>query len=194
MPRPIRQSPTLALVLSTLAFAACFFAWSLLGPLGPDLQDHLVLSEFQLAVMVAVPVLLGSIMRVPLGIVAERHGGRRVFSALLLSTPLPLVALALWHDSYASMLVLGLLLGFAGASFAVGVPFVNRWYPPQRQGAALGVYGMQREGREPRCSPPCASSARAVVPGRSPCSTSCPSAASWRCSCTFPNCSSASTT
>jgi NNP family nitrate/nitrite transporter-like MFS transporter len=69
-----------------------------------------------------------------------------VFSALLLFTPLPLVALALWHDTYAAMIVFGFLLGFAGASFAVGVPFVNRWYPPQRQGAALGVYGMGMAG------------------------------------------------
>ncbi len=139
---PPRPSSTPALILSTLAFAACFFAWSLLGPLGPDLQDHLGISEFELAVMVAIPVLLGSIMRVPLGILADRHGGRRVFSALLAFTPLPLVALALWHDSYAAILVFGLLLGFAGASFAVGVPFVNRWFPPERQGAALGIYGM----------------------------------------------------
>jgi NNP family nitrate/nitrite transporter-like MFS transporter len=137
-----RPSSTSALVLATVAFAACFFAWSLLGPLGPDLQDHLGLSEFALAVMVAVPVLLGSIMRIPLGILAERHGGRRVFCALLAFTPLPLVGLALWHDAYAGILAFGLLLGFAGASFAVGVPFVNRWYPPERQGMALGVYGM----------------------------------------------------
>jgi NNP family nitrate/nitrite transporter-like MFS transporter len=114
----------------------------MLGPLGPDLQEHLGISEFALAVMVALPVLMGSIMRIPLGILAERHGGRLVFSALLLFTLLPLVALALWHDSYAGMLAFGFLLGFAGASFAIGVPFVNRWYPPQRQGFALGVYGM----------------------------------------------------
>jgi len=142
MPSSRHSSPALALALATLAFAVCFFAWSLLGPLGPDLQDHLGISDLQLSVMVAVPVLLGSLMRVPLGILTERHGGRRVFSALLLFTPLPLVALALWHDSYGGILVLGLLLGFAGASFAVGVPFVNRWYAPAQQGAALGVYGM----------------------------------------------------
>jgi NNP family nitrate/nitrite transporter-like MFS transporter len=142
MPAPTHKTPTAALALATLAFSACFFAWSLLGPLGPDLQDHLGLSELALAVMVAVPVLLGSLMRIPLGILAERHGGRRVFCALLCFTPVPLVGLALWHDTYAGMLGFGLLLGFAGASFAVGVPFVNRWYPPQRQGMALGVYGM----------------------------------------------------
>jgi NNP family nitrate/nitrite transporter-like MFS transporter len=142
MPAPAQHASTRALVLATIAFAACFFAWSLLGPLGPDLQDHLGISEFALAVVVAVPVLLGSVMRIPLGILAERHGGRRVFSALLFFTPLPLVALALWHDSYPGMLAFGFLLGFAGASFAVGVPFVNRWYVPERQGMALGIYGM----------------------------------------------------
>jgi NNP family nitrate/nitrite transporter-like MFS transporter len=131
-----------ALTLATLAFAVSFFAWSLIGPLGPDLQDHLGISEFQLAVMVAVPVLLGSLMRVPLGILTDRVGGRRVFTGLMAFTLVPLVGLALFHDSFGAVVVLGLLLGFAGASFAVGVPFVNRWYPPVRQGAALGVYGM----------------------------------------------------
>jgi len=141
-----RSASPRALALATLAFAACFFAWSLLGPLGPGLQDHLGISDLSLAVLVAVPVLLGSLMRIPLGMLAERHGGRRVFGALLASTPLPLVALALWHDSFPGVVALGFLLGFAGASFAVGVPFVNRWFAPERQGAALGVYGMGMAG------------------------------------------------
>jgi NNP family nitrate/nitrite transporter-like MFS transporter len=72
---------------------------------------------------------------------ADRFGGRRVFAALMAFTPLPLIGLALFHDSLAAVLGFGLLLGFAGASFAVGVPFVNRWFPPERQGAALGIYG-----------------------------------------------------
>ena len=135
-----------ALALATLAFLVCFFAWSLLGPLGPALQEDLGLSELELSVMVAVPVLLGSLMRIPLGALTDRLGGRRVFTALMAFTPLPLVALALFHDSLGPILVLGLLLGFAGASFAVGVPFVNRWYPPERQGFALGVYGMGMGG------------------------------------------------
>jgi NNP family nitrate/nitrite transporter-like MFS transporter len=136
----------LALGLATLAFLVCFYAWSLLGPLGPALQDELGLSELALSVMVAVPVLLGSLMRIPLGALTDRLGGRRVFTALMAFTPLPLVALALFHDSLGPILVFGLLLGFAGASFAVGVPFVNRWYPPERQGFALGIYGMGMGG------------------------------------------------
>ena len=96
--------------------------------------------------MVAVPVLLGSLMRIPLGWLTDRHGGRRVFSLLLAFTPLPLIALALFHDALAPILLFGFLLGFAGASFAVGVPFVNGWYPPERQGYALGVYGVGMGG------------------------------------------------
>lgn len=134
------------LAAATVAFTVCFYAWALLGPLGPDLQDELALSDFELSVVVAVPVLLGSLMRIPLGALADRYGGRRVFTALLAYTPLPLVALALFHASLGVILLFGFLLGFAGASFAVGVPFVNKWYPPERQGAALGIYGMGMGG------------------------------------------------
>lgn len=134
------------LALATIAFTVCFFAWSLLGPLAPKLQDDLGLSDFASSATVAVPVLLGSLMRIPLGWAADRVGGRRIFVALMLFTPVPLVALALWHESVGTLLAFGFLLGFAGASFAVGVPFVNGWYPPERQGFALGVYGMGMGG------------------------------------------------
>jgi NNP family nitrate/nitrite transporter-like MFS transporter len=134
------------LALATLAFTVCFYAWSLLGPLGPDLQDELGLSDVQTSTMVAVPVLLGSLMRIPLGWLTDRLGGRAVFVALMAFTPLPLIALAIWHESLTTMLVFGFLLGFAGASFAVGVPFVNGWYTAERQGFALGVYGMGMGG------------------------------------------------
>jgi hypothetical protein len=132
--------------LATAAFTLCCYAWALLGPLGPDLQDALDLSDFQTSAMVAVPVLLGSLMRIPLGWLSDRFGGRRVFTALMAFTPLPLIALALWHDSLGAILALGFLLGFAGASFAVGVPFVNGWHPPERQGFALGIYGVGMGG------------------------------------------------
>jgi NNP family nitrate/nitrite transporter-like MFS transporter len=135
-----------ALTLAMLAFGVCFYAWALLGPLGPELQEHLHLSETQLAITVAIPVVLGSLMRVPLGILTERYGGRRMFTALMVFTPLPLIGLALFHDSWAPVLVFGFLLGFSGASFAIGIPFVNRWYAPRRQGFALGVYGIGMGG------------------------------------------------
>jgi NNP family nitrate/nitrite transporter-like MFS transporter len=135
-----------ALPLATVAFTVCFYAWALLGPLGPDLQDQLGLSDGQLALTVSIPVVLGSLMRIPLGVLAARYGGRLVFTALMAFTPLPLIGLALFNDSWGAVLGFGFLLGFAGASFAIGVPFVNRWYPPERQGFALGVYGVGMGG------------------------------------------------
>ena len=141
-----RPSAGRMLTVATLAFTFCFYAWSLLGPLGPDLQDHLGLSDLKLSILVSVPVLLGSVMRVPLGIATDRYGARVTFTALMAWTLLPLVALAIWHDSFGAVLALGFLLGFTGASFAVGVPYVSRWYPPERQGFALGIYGMGMGG------------------------------------------------
>jgi len=135
-----------ALTLAMLAFGVCFIGWSLLGPLGTTIQDKLHLTDTQLAITVAIPVVLGSLMRVPLGVLTDRYGGRRVFTAVMAFTPLPLIGLALFNDSWAAVLVCGFLLGFAGASFAVGIPFVNRWYPPARQGFALGLYGIGMGG------------------------------------------------
>jgi MFS transporter, NNP family, nitrate/nitrite transporter len=146
MIRDDQQANPRALGLATAAFTVCFFAWSMLGPLGPTLQKNLDLSEFQLAIAVAIPVVLGSVMRIPMGILTERYGGRRTFTALMAYSVVPLVLFALFHDSFASVVVIGFLLGITGSSFAVGVPFVNRWYPKERQGFALGLYGMGMGG------------------------------------------------
>ena len=140
------RSNPLALALALAAFTVCFFAWSMFGPLGPTLQSHLHLSEFELAFVVAIPVVLGSLMRIPVGILTDRLGGRLVFTALMTYSVIPLVLLALFHDSFGAVVVLGFLLGVTGASFAVGVPYVSRWYDKSRQGFALGVYGMGMGG------------------------------------------------
>lgn len=142
----MRAGQTRALGLATLAFTCCFYAWSILGPLSPTLQKHLGLSEFQTALMVAVPVLLGSVLRVPMGLLTDIYGGRRVFTLLMSFSLVPIVALGVWHDSLGAVIVLGFLLGAAGSSFAVGVPFVNGWYEPERRGFALGIYGMGMGG------------------------------------------------
>jgi NNP family nitrate/nitrite transporter-like MFS transporter len=141
-----RTSNPVALGLALAAFTVCFFAWSMFGPLGPTLQTDLHLSDFQLAFVVAIPVVLGSLMRIPMGILTGRYGGRVVFTALMAYSVVPLVLLALFHNSFATVVVLGFLLGVTGSSFAVGVPFVNRWYGRQRQGFALGLYGMGMGG------------------------------------------------
>jgi NNP family nitrate/nitrite transporter-like MFS transporter len=95
---------------------------------------------------VAIPVVLGSVMRIPLGILSQRFGGRAVFVALMAFVVVPLLAVGVWHTSFTALFVFGFLLGVAGASFAVGVPFVNGWYPPERRGYALGIYGMGTGG------------------------------------------------
>ena len=144
--RAAGDSNPVALGLAVAAFTVCFFAWSLFGPLSPTIQTHLHLSDFKLALLVAIPVVLGSVMRIPVGILSDRFGGRIVFTVLMAYSIVPLVLLALFHDSYTVMVVLGFLLGVTGASFAVGVPFVNRWYSSRRQGFALGIYGMGTGG------------------------------------------------
>ena len=142
----VRKGSILALVLATLGFLVTFYAWSMLGPLSPEFKDQLGLSTLQVAIVIAVPVLMGSIMRIPLGILTDRLGGRKVFIGLLAFTLVPLAALAVWHNSFAALVIIGFFLGFAGASFAIGVPYVNKWFPPERQGWALGIYGIGMGG------------------------------------------------
>jgi NNP family nitrate/nitrite transporter-like MFS transporter len=135
-----RGSPTPALILSTLAFAVAFAGWSLLSPLATGIQRDLALSDVQTSVLIAMPVILGSLLRLPLGIMTDRYGGRRIFTGLLILV-LPALLILSQATSYTLLLIGGLWLGLGGASFAVGVPFVSRYYPPARQGFALGVYG-----------------------------------------------------
>ena len=133
------------LTLATAAFLLCFSAWGMLAPLAPKLEDSLDLSNTQTSVMIAVPVLLGSLLRIPMGVLTDRFGGRKVFTALLLYCCFPPLLVG-FADSYGMLLLAGLLLGVSGAAFAVGVPFVSEWYPPARQGQALGLYGIGTAG------------------------------------------------
>ena len=134
-----------ALVLATLAMTVNFWAWSLLSPLGSEYRDLLSLSPLALSVAVALPVLVGSLGRIPLGAAADRYGGRSVFAALSAVSIVPVLFLAVF-DSYPALLLGGLVLGLAGTSFAVGVPFVNAWFPAHQRGFALGVYGVGNAG------------------------------------------------
>ena len=135
----------MALALATIGFAVNFWAWSLLSPLAPRYQELLGLSPLAVSVMVAVPVIVGSLGRIPLGALTDRYGGRIVFAALSFAVIAPVLFLA-FATSYPALLAGGLLLGLGGASFAVGVPFVNAWFPPERRGVALGIYGMGNIG------------------------------------------------
>jgi MFS transporter, NNP family, nitrate/nitrite transporter len=130
------------LALATVGFAVNFWAWALLSPLGPGLKESLHLSPLSQALLVAVPVVVGSLGRIPVGALTDRFGGRVMFPAVSVVTILPVLFLGLFgHSSLAALLVGGFFLGIAGTAFAVGVPFVNAWFPPHRRGLAVGIFG-----------------------------------------------------
>jgi MFS transporter, NNP family, nitrate/nitrite transporter len=141
-PKPAHDRRTLMLSLATAGFAINFWAWALLSPLGPLFKDSLGLSAFQQALLVAVPVVVGSLGRIPVGALTDRFGGRAMFPAISLITIVPVLFLGLaGHGSLVALLVGGFFLGLGGTAFAVGVPFVNAWFPPQRRGLAIGIFG-----------------------------------------------------
>lgn len=135
-----------ALFLSTTAFAVSFAVWGLLAALAPQFTELYNLSATQKSVMIAIPVLLGSIGRLFAGLAADRFGGRIVMSALLVFSAIPAIGIA-FSTSFNQLLLFGLLLGVAGTTFPVGVGFTSRWFPPEKQGFALGVYGMGNIGQ-----------------------------------------------
>lgn len=135
-------NPWLMLGLATLGFAVNFWAWALLSPLGPRFKEILALSASQQALLVAVPVIVGSLGRIPVGALTDGFGGRVMFPLVSLATIVPVLFLGfLGQDSYPLLLVGGFFLGIGGTAFAVGVPFVNAWFPPERRGLAVGVFG-----------------------------------------------------
>ena len=137
-----RTRAYLMLVLATLGFSINFWAWALLSPLGPRFKDALHLSAAQQALLVAVPVIVGSLGRIPVGALTDRFGGRVMFPVVSFVTIMPVLFLGYaGHDSFAALIAGGFVLGIAGTAFAVGVPFVNAWFPPERRGLAVGVFG-----------------------------------------------------
>jgi NNP family nitrate/nitrite transporter-like MFS transporter len=134
------------LTLGTGAFAVCFAIFGSVSAMMPALRQRLGLTPIQVSIALAVPVLLGSLGRIPLGILTDRVGGRKVFLGVLVCSILP-AALMGWVGNYEALLLCGFFIGIALASFSVGVGFVSGWYPPARQGFALGVYGAGNIGQ-----------------------------------------------
>jgi NNP family nitrate/nitrite transporter-like MFS transporter len=140
------QNASVQLGLGTLSFVVCFAAWGLISSFAPRFRDAFHLTATQTAFLVAVPVILGALARIPMGMLADLYGGRIVFTALMLASAVP----PIWASvagSYHMLLAAAFCLGLAGSSFAVGVGFVSRWYPPRKQGTALGVYGLGNIGQ-----------------------------------------------
>jgi NNP family nitrate/nitrite transporter-like MFS transporter len=132
--------------LGTISFTVCFAAWGLISAFAPRFRDTLHLTQSETALLIAVPVLLGSLARIPMGILTDRFGGRAIFSILMAAVAVP-VWMVPQQASYSGLLAVAFVLGLAGSSFAIGVGYVSRWTPPQQQGSALGVYGLGNIGQ-----------------------------------------------
>jgi NNP family nitrate/nitrite transporter-like MFS transporter len=141
MPSPAARASARNLTVATIAFTICFTSWGLVAPLAKHLQTTHGWSDTAVLVLAAVPVLCGSLLRMPAGWLADHHGGRRIFTAIMLVSVIPAILLG-YVTSYAPLLVVGFFMGAAGSAFAVGVPFVVGWYERPRQGFAVGVYGL----------------------------------------------------
>ncbi|SMX50798.1 nitrate/nitrite transporter [Maliponia aquimaris] len=140
-----RADQNRALGLSTIAFTACFAVWTIFSIIGVAIKGELGLTESQFGLLVATPILTGSVTRLFLGVWTEKYGGRLVFTAQMLLTALATWALTL-ADSYVMYLIAALGIGLAGGSFIIGVAYVSRWYDAGHQGTALGIFGAGNVG------------------------------------------------
>lgn len=136
-----------ALFANTLAFTICFAAWLLNGVLVTFLVDNQVYnwSAVQIGWLIGIPVLTGAIFRLPAGILTDKFGGRPVFTILLLLCAVPMYLLS-YVDSFWGYALCSLGFGLTGASFAIGIAFSSIWYPKERQGTALGIFGAGNAG------------------------------------------------
>lgn len=131
---------------SFLYFDTSFMIWVMLGALGNHISEDFGLTPSQKGLMTAIPLLSGSLLRLVLGPLADRIGGRKAGAIGMLLTLLPLGGGWLWAESLEQVFLVGLLLGVAGGSFAVALPMASRWYPPQHQGLAMGIAGAGNSG------------------------------------------------
>lgn len=134
------------LIAAFLHFDLSFMLWVLLGALGIFIAQDLKLSPAEKGLMVAIPILSGSLLRVPIGLLSDGYGGKRVGIAMLAFLFLPLLLGWQLGGNLPALLAVGLMLGTAGASFAVALPLASRWYPPQRQGLVMGIAAAGNSG------------------------------------------------
>ncbi|MBZ0230272.1 MAG: MFS transporter [Bauldia sp.] len=134
-----------ALWLSTIAFTACFAVWTIFAIIGVRIKQDLGLSETEFGLLVGLPILTGSLVRIFLGIWTDQYGGRLVYTVTMLAAAASTFLLS-FAETYVWMLVAALGVGLAGGSFAVGIAYVSRWFPADRQGTALGIFGVGNIG------------------------------------------------
>ena len=133
------------LVSSTVSFTVCFMIWMMLAVVGIPIKKQLGLSETEFGFLAALPVLSGSLIRVPLGIWTDKFGGRIVMFVLMLLS-VPAIFAMQYATQYWQFLIIGLMMGLAGGSFSVGTRYVARWFPKEQQGLAMGVFGAGNAG------------------------------------------------
>jgi NNP family nitrate/nitrite transporter-like MFS transporter len=134
-----------ALWMSTIAFTVCFAVWTVFAIIGIQIKQQLGLNETQFGLLVGTPILTGSLIRIFLGIWTDQIGGRRVYTVVMLAAAVATFLLSYAH-TYPQFLIAALGVGVAGGSFAVGIAYVSRWYPPEKQGTALGIFGAGNVG------------------------------------------------
>ncbi len=141
--RPGQQ--TRALTLSTIAFTICFAVWTIFSIIGVQIKQELGLNETEFGLLIGTPILTGSLIRLALGVWTDQYGGRVLYTGVMLSAALATFLLT-FADTYITYLIAALGVGIAGGSFAVGIAYVSRWYPIERQGTALGIFGVGNVG------------------------------------------------
>ncbi len=134
-----------ALWLSTIAFTVCFAAWTIFSIIGVQIKKDLGLNDTQFGLLIGTPILTGSLVRLMLGIWADQYGGRLVYVGVMLSAALATFLLTYAYD-YPTFLLAALGVGVAGGSFAVGITYVSKWFPKEKQGTALGIFGAGNVG------------------------------------------------
>ncbi|WP_057763827.1 nitrate/nitrite transporter [Companilactobacillus tucceti] len=136
-----------ALAMGTLAMMVCFMVWLSLAPMIDIILKNagVQVSELQRSLLLATPILLGSIMRIPMGIMSDRFGGKKTYIILMLFLIIPVLMIPRVH-SYGMLVFTALLLGMSGTSFAIGVSYVTRFFPPEKQGLVLGIAGVGNIG------------------------------------------------
>lgn len=133
------------LAASTIAFTINFAVWTMFSVIGIRIKSELGLSETEFGLLVATPILTGSLIRLPLGILTDRFGGRIVFFLQMLFVAVPTYGLA-FATEYWQYLTIGLFVGMAGGSFAVGIAYTSAWFPREQQGTAMGIFGAGNAG------------------------------------------------
>ncbi len=133
------------LTMNTVGFTACFAVWVMFSVIGIPIKTGLQLSDTEFGLLAATPILTGSLLRLPLGMMTDKFGGRIVYFILMLSIIAPLFLISL-ATAYWQFLVLGLFVGAAGASFSVGIAYTARWFTKKRQGFAMGIFGAGNAG------------------------------------------------